>query len=58
MAKPKFTDTHKYPHGYDASHDTDISRVWARARKKLEALKEERAEKVREIKTIGAKHGK
>lgn len=55
MTKPKFTDTHKWQRAYKPSHDTDITKTWEAARKRLEADKAERADKVREIKQIGVK---
>lgn len=53
--KPKFTDLKRYPHGYDQSCDTDITKAWARARKKLEEDKAKRDEIVKELPRIGRK---
>lgn len=56
MAKsPRFTDLGRYPHGYKPSNDTDITKSWERARKQIEKDKQERAEKVRDIKQLGVK---
>lgn len=56
MAKaPRFTDLDRYPHGYKPSNETDITKSWERARKQIEKEKQERAEKVREIKQLGVK---
>ena len=30
--KPRYTDSHKYPHGYFTACDTDIRRTFARIR--------------------------
>ena len=30
--KPRYTDSHKYPHGYFSARDTDIGRTFARIR--------------------------
>jgi hypothetical protein len=51
--KPRYTDKHRFPHGYTTSDKTDITRTWARIREQLEKDKQERAEKVRTIKQIG-----
>lgn len=40
--KIKFTDSHRFPHGYKQACDTDISRTWERARKKMEEDRKER----------------
>lgn len=40
---------------YRNSASTDVSKTWAEARKKLDALKNERAEKVTELKRMGVK---
>lgn len=55
--KPKFTDLDRYRHGYRRADETDITKTWERAKKQIEQDKAERAEKVREIKKSGAKHG-
>lgn len=53
--KPRYTDAKRYPHGYRRSENTDITVTWERARKQIEKHKQERAEKVRELKSIGVK---
>jgi hypothetical protein len=30
--KPRYTDRHKYPHGYTRASETDIRKTFARAR--------------------------
>lgn len=53
--KPKYSDG-RYPHGYKMSHETDITKTWARARKEIEETKSKREElrkKVEQIPHIG-----
>lgn len=47
--KPKFTDLHKYPHGYMDSGHTDITKTLARARAKLKVQQEALNEKVTQL---------
>jgi hypothetical protein len=56
MLRPKFTDMHRYPHGY--THATDVSKTFARLRRetiKVEkasaAIEAEQIEKVRKIRS-------
>ncbi len=51
--KPKFTDGHRFPAGYTPSHETDIRKTFERAKRRMDANKEEREVKVRELR--GAK---
>ena len=56
MKTPRWTDSARFSKGgYRSSADTDVTKTWAAARKKLEADKQERQEKVRELRKIGAK---
>lgn len=57
MKKPRFTDLDRYGNGYKQSCDTDVTRTWERAKKRMELDKAEREEKVRELKHLkgGAK---
>jgi hypothetical protein len=34
---PRYTDSHKYPHGYHAACDTNIARTFARIRQQQAA---------------------
>lgn len=52
---PRFTDSHRFPRPYRNAADTDISRSWADARKRIEADKAERARIVTELKPLGRK---
>jgi hypothetical protein len=54
--KPKFTDAHRYPHGYVPQRDSDVRKTFARERRRLKALEDaqkvadaEAAVKVRKI---------
>jgi hypothetical protein len=47
--KPKYTDLKRYPRGYKPSHDTDITKTWAEARRRMEEEKKKREEIVREL---------
>ena len=47
--KPKFTDAHKFPRPYRRSIETDITRTWEAARKRMEAEKTKREEIVRQL---------
>ena len=42
--KPKFTDSHKYPHGYKRAVETDVRLTIERARKRIELAKKAQAE--------------
>ena len=53
--KPKYTDLKRYPRPYRRSIETDITKTWEAARKRMEADKAEREEKVRERRQMGAK---
>ena len=60
MRTPKFTDLHKYPiSGYMSAAATDISRVFARERKRLAEVDKKQAEVKQEHKiiTLHAKGG-
>ena len=46
MKTPRFTDAHKYPHGYRSSARTNIRATFIRARAALNKDAEERAQKV------------
>jgi hypothetical protein len=53
--KPKFTDEHKFPRGYDFSGATDIRKTFAAARARF-ALAEKQSEgKVRMLQPVGAR---
>lgn len=47
--KPKFTDLHKYPHGYTSAAATDITATLERARKRLKLQQEALNEKVTQL---------
>ena len=47
--KVKFTDAHKYPHGYMPSHATDIRERFERMKREARANAKEAAEKVQPI---------
>lgn len=47
--KPKFTDSHRFPHGYSRSEATDIRKTFERVRREREANKREAAVKVAPI---------
>ena len=40
MKTPRYTDKNRYPHGYRRSVETDITRTWARANKRIEDEKQ------------------
>lgn len=44
--KPKFTDAHRFPHGYTRSEGTDIKKTFERVRREREANKREAQTKV------------
>lgn len=47
--KPRYTDMHKYPHGYKAACDTDIGRTFERIRRQQKANAAEVKHKVEPI---------
>jgi hypothetical protein len=55
MLRPKFTDTHRYPHGY--THITNVAKTFARVRR--EQMEETKvhtavlAEQVAKVRRIG-----
>ena len=58
MRTPKFTDLNKYPPGgYMSAAATDISRVFARERKRLAEVDKKQAEVKHKIITLHAKGG-
>lgn len=42
--KPKFTDSHKFPHGYRQAVDTNVSETFKRVRRQQEELAKRKAE--------------
>lgn len=48
MKKPRYTDAHKYPHGY--SRVTDLAATFARVRRELQAQARKKPAKVVRIK--------
>ena len=59
--KPKFTDAHRFPHGYRKAIDTDVKQTIERARKRIELAKQVQAQNEQEAvaKTVPLrrKHG-
>jgi hypothetical protein len=47
--KPKFTDGHKYPHGYTPSGSTDVRRTFERVRREQRAKAEQEAQRGRNV---------
>lgn len=52
--KPKFTDEHKYPRGYDFSGSTDITKTFAAARLRFALAKEQPEGNVRMLQPVAA----
>ena len=50
--KPKFTDEHKYPRGYDFSGATDITKTFAAARLRFALAKEQPEGNVRMLQPV------
>lgn len=50
MKTPRYTDEHKYPHGYASSAATDIRRTFARVRAEQRKAQEEQVKKVTPLK--------
>jgi hypothetical protein len=44
MKPPRFTDNHRFPHGYTPAAATDITKTFARARQEIEATKAKQQE--------------
>lgn len=55
MRIPKFTDTHKLPHGYTTAAATDVRKTFARARKELAEQAKRDQESVKNVKQIKAR---
>ena len=55
MLRPRFTDTHRYPHGY--VHATNVAKTFARIRreqiKEAKARTEVVAEQIAKVRRIG-----
>ena len=52
--KPRFTDEHKYPRGYDFSVATDITKTFAAARLRFALAKEQPEGNVRMLQPVAA----
>jgi hypothetical protein len=52
--KPKFTDEHKYPRGYDFSGSTDITKTFAAARLRFALAKAQPEGNVRMLQQVAA----
>ena len=50
MKEPKFTDQHRYPHGYKPARETDIRETFARAQEQIRQNAAERVRKCVEMK--------
>lgn len=50
MKTPRYTDSHKYPHGYKKAAETNVEATFRREREKLKANAAEAALKVRPLK--------
>ena len=44
MKPPRFTDNHRFPHGYTPAAAIDITKTFARARQEIEATKAKQQE--------------
>lgn len=47
--KPKYTDGNRYPRGYRNADNTDITRTWEAARKRLAEEAEKRSQIVKQL---------
>lgn len=55
MIKPRYTDTHKRPHGYTTAAATDVSKTFARVRREMAEQAKREAEAVKNVKPIKRK---
>ena len=55
LMKPKFTDEHKYPRGYDFSGATDITKTFAAARARFALAEKQPEGNVRMLQQLGAR---
>lgn len=57
--KPRFTDSHKYPHGYRSAADTNVTRTFERVRREIRAKAEQeqrdKEEAQRKVSTLKAR---
>lgn len=49
MKPPKYTDEHRFPHGYMKACDTDITVAWKRMREQIEEERRKREEQLKVV---------
>ena len=53
MKTPRYTDNHRFPHGYKKAAETNVEATFKRVRAELQRNQEEAAVKVQPLKRIG-----